>query len=116
MTQDVVRAVTISTTVDDPVERDRIATTVVEERLAACVQVTPDVHSTYRWKGRIEHTREWSLVFKTTTERVEALLSRLRSLHPYETPELLVTPLIGGDPDYLAWMAESTTPPEPASS
>lgn len=108
--------VTVSTTVDDPLVRDRLVTTAIEERLAACVQVTRDVESTYRWEGRIVHSREWMVIFKTTTDRVDALLGRLKDLHSYETPELLVTPLIGGDTDYLAWIAENTAPEPPPST
>ena len=84
------------------------ATTLVEERLAACVNLLPEMASIYRWQGRVERERERQVVIKTTTRRLEALESRLSELHPYEVPELLVLPIAGGGAGYLAWLAEST--------
>ncbi len=116
MTGLTLRGVTVSTTVDDPEVCDRLVKAAIEERLAACVQVTRDIESSYRWEGRIVQSRESLILFKTTSDRVDALLERLRDLHSYDTPELLVTPVVGGDTDYLAWIAESTAPEHPAST
>lgn len=84
------------------------ATTLVEERLAACVNLMPEMESVYRWKNAVELARERQLVIKTTRPRVDALLSRLRQLHPYEVPEALVVPIVGGNEAYLAWLADCT--------
>lgn len=81
------------------------ASALVEERLAACVNVLPPMDSVYRWKGTVERARERQLVVKTTRARLDPMLARLRQLHPYEVPETLVVPVAGGGADYLAWLA-----------
>ncbi len=101
----------VSTTVDDEAVARRIAETLVEERLAACVQLLPGVLSTYRWQDRVEQTLEWLLQCKTTAARVPQLIARLKTLHPYETPEILAVTVTAGDEDYLAWVTENTTDP-----
>jgi periplasmic divalent cation tolerance protein len=82
----------------------RIARTLVEERLAACVNLVPQVRSIYRWQGRVEDESEVLLVIKTRADRVDALAARLRALHPYELPELLVLPVESGLAPYLEWV------------
>jgi periplasmic divalent cation tolerance protein len=84
-----------------------IATVLVEEQLAACVNIVPGVTSVYAWKGNISEDGEQQLVIKTSTSKVAALEARLRELHPYETPEFLVIHAGGGSESYLAWVAES---------
>jgi periplasmic divalent cation tolerance protein len=86
-----------------------LARTLVEERLAACVNVLPPMTSVYRWKGQIEQDREQQLIIKTTAGRVPALEARLRTLHPYELPEFLVLDAAAGAA-YGTWVGESTTP------
>jgi periplasmic divalent cation tolerance protein len=88
-----------------------LAETLVGERLAACVTVQAPMDSVYRWRGSVEHDRERQLLIKTTTERVSALAARVRELHPYELPEFLVTPVLDGSAEYLAWLRESTRQP-----
>lgn len=88
----------------------RIARALVEERLAACVQVVPGLVSTYRWDGAVRQAAEVLLLIKTTRERFEALKSRLPALHPYESPELVATDVVDGLPAYLAWVAAETAP------
>jgi periplasmic divalent cation tolerance protein len=83
----------------------RIARALVEERLAACVNVLPGVHSIYRWKGAVEEADEVMLVAKTRAERAAALAARVRALHPYELPEVVVLPVRGGSRAYLQWVA-----------
>ena len=86
------------------------ARTFVEERLAACVNLVPGLHSIYRWEGEVEEAQEVLLVAKTSEARCDALASRLEALHPYELPELVVLPVAGGSERYLAWvLAESTS-------
>jgi periplasmic divalent cation tolerance protein len=83
-----------------------LGTKLVEERLAACVNILPPMLSVYRWKGSIEKANERQFLIKTTMARLPELESRLKALHPYETPEFLVLPITGGSPEYLSWLAE----------
>lgn len=99
----------VLTTVGNQADAARLARTLVEERLAACVNVLPAMASTYHWKGAIEQDTEHQVVIKTTAARIDALEARLRELHPYEVPELLVLDVIGGGANYLAWVRESTS-------
>jgi periplasmic divalent cation tolerance protein len=87
----------------------RIARALVDERLAACVNLVPGVRSIYRWQGALEDAAEVLLVIKTRAERLEALSARLRTLHPYELPELVALPAVGGLDAYLAWVAEEAS-------
>jgi periplasmic divalent cation tolerance protein len=85
-----------------------IARTLVEERLAACVNILPAMTSVYRWKDAVEQDPEHQLVMKTTRARIPALWKRLRELHPYDVPEFIVVPVIDGHEAYLTWIGEST--------
>ena len=87
----------------------RIARALVDERLAACVNVLPTMHSVYRWRGAVEHADEMMLLIKTRADRLPALSARLQVLHPYELPELLAVEVAGGLPAYLDWIAAQTT-------
>ena len=102
--------VIVLTAVGAPPDAERIARALVEERLAACVNVVPGVVSVYRWKGVVERENELLLVIKTVAERVDALRSRLLELHPYELAEVVVTPVVGGHGAYLEWVAQQVTP------
>ncbi len=102
------RCVMVWTTVATEADARSLAQALVGEGLAACVNVSAEMESTYRWKGRIEVERERQLVIKTTSERVPALEARLRALHPYELPELIVLPIEGGSEAYLDWIRAST--------
>jgi len=86
---------------------DAVARTLVEEQLAACVNVHGPMISTYRWKGQVEREPERQLVIKTTAERVSDLEARLRALHPYELPEFMVIAASGSDA-YAKWVNEET--------
>ena len=101
-------AVVILTTMPDDARTDEVARALVDERLAACVNVHAPMTSCYRWKGAIEREPERQLVIKTTRDRVAALETRLRALHPYELPEFLVLPVESGSDAYLRWVSEST--------
>ena len=89
-------------------EAEAIASTLVEERLAACVNVVPGITSIYRWEGAVQRDEEWLLVAKTRVALVEALIARLRELHSYDIPEAIVLPIQGGNEAYLKWVAVST--------
>ena len=95
-------------TCPDPATAERLATQLVEERLAACVQVLPGLRSVYRWQGALERSEEVLLLIKTTPERYPALQARLPALHPYELPELVAVEASAGLPAYLQWLADET--------
>ncbi|HEY3380870.1 MAG TPA: divalent-cation tolerance protein CutA [Vicinamibacterales bacterium] len=103
---DVVIALTTWPAAHDPAA---FAGTLVEERLAACVNVLPEMESVYRWRGRVERERERQVIIKTTRARVEALIARVGQLHPYEVPELVVLASDGGGPAYLDWVRGETS-------
>ncbi|MCA0394997.1 MAG: divalent-cation tolerance protein CutA [Proteobacteria bacterium] len=92
---------------------ERIATSLVGERLAACVNVLPGMTSVYRWQGKVEQAGEWLLLAKTTRDRLDALSARVVALHPYELPEVLAVEATGGLPAYLDWIAANTRPGAP---
>ena len=85
-----------------------IALAVVEARLAACVNILPRVQSIYRWQGRIESATEIPLLIKSTAASYPALEQAIRTLHPYEIPEIVALPITAGLPAYLNWVAEET--------
>jgi periplasmic divalent cation tolerance protein len=97
------------TTLGADSDASTIARTLVAERLAACVNVLPPMTSLYRWKGKIEEEREQQLLIKTTSERLAALETRLRTLHPYELPEFIVLGASASDA-YAGWVGESSQP------
>lgn len=104
---DTLNAVLIFTTLGADADPIALGRTLVDERLAACVNVLPVMESIYRWKGSVAQDREQQLVIKTSPDRLEALKARLLALHPYETPELLVLSVTGSEA-YLKWVGEST--------
>jgi periplasmic divalent cation tolerance protein len=89
-------------------EAERIATHLVEDRLAACVQVVGPVTSTYHWQERLEQAEEWMCVIKTASARYAAVEQAIRVLHSYQVPEIVATPIVVGSADYLAWIREQT--------
>jgi periplasmic divalent cation tolerance protein len=93
-----------------PVDADGpgFANSLVEERLAACVNLLAPMESVYRWEGNIEQETERQVVIKTSRDRVAALWERIRELHPYDVPEFLVLPIVDGNNAYLKWVADST--------
>ena len=96
----------VLTTLGADADAAAIARTLIDERLAACVNILPPMTSVYRWQGKVEQDREQQIVIKTAADRVNALQARLRQLHPYELPEFLVLDATGSDA-YLAWVGES---------
>ena len=94
-----------------PDEARRLARTLVEERLAACVTLIPAVESTYRWQGKIESSAETMLLIKTAPDQIPALEARLRQLHSYQTPEFLVLNIESGSHAYLDWLHSSLRQP-----
>ncbi len=87
-----------------------LARSLVESRLAACVNVVPAIHSLYRWEGEVQEDEEVLLVVKTRADRRDALASHICELHPYDVPEVLALPAVGGSEPYLRWLREESQP------
>ena len=94
----------VTTTTETKADAERIALELVEARLAACVQIVGPVTSIYRWKGRVETSGEWLCLIKSREDRYGAIEEAIRSLHPYETPEIIAVAVTGGSRDYLDWL------------
>ncbi len=92
----------------DPGTAEAIATRLVEERLAACVQILPPMRSVYRWEGKVEQAAEVLLLAKTSSDRLQALCARIQALHPYDTPEVIALEAAGGSGSYLDWVHAET--------
>ncbi len=88
-------------------EAARLAEMLVEKRLAACVQILPEMESVYRWQGKVERQHEVLLIAKTTRSRFAELETEVRALHSYETPEIVALPLTAGSGPYLEWLKTS---------
>ena len=86
----------------------KIARSLVEERLAACVNLFPPVRSIYRWDGKIWDEKEWLLIIKTQQNRFEELEKRVKVLHSYSVPEIIGLPIVEGSASYLKWLKETT--------
>ena len=96
----------LSTFPDAKIAR-RISTKLVADKLAACANILPAVESIYRWKGKLENGTETLVFFKLREDHQTAFQEKLRSLHPYEVPEIIFVLLTGGLPEYLQWVAET---------
>jgi periplasmic divalent cation tolerance protein len=85
-----------------------LAHLLVEQRIAACVNILPGVHSVYRWQSAIEEASEVSLLIKTTQARYSELESAIRQAHPYDVPEIIALPVVAGSAAYLGWIDQET--------
>lgn len=94
--------------VPDETVAHAIARALVEQRLAACVNVLPRVQSVYRWQGKIEEAVEVPMLIKTTQARYAELEATVKAAHPYDVPELIALPIVAGLPEYLGWVAAET--------
>jgi periplasmic divalent cation tolerance protein len=101
----------VMTAADKREDAERIARSLVEMRLAGCVQILGPVTSIYRWEGRIETAGEWLCLIKSRAECYGAIERAIRSLHTYETPEILALPVAAGSHDYLEWLRGEVTAP-----
>ena len=97
----------VLTTTETEADARRIADTLVNDGLAACVQVFGPVTSTYRWRGKVETAQEWLCIIKSTQELYDDLEAAVRKLHPYEVPEILAVPVCAGSEQYLDWLKGS---------
>lgn len=101
--------VLVSTVIDEREVGERIARELIDRRVAACVQVSAEpVTSVYRWEGAVETMTEWSVTAKTTAAAADMCVAAILDLHSYSVPEVLVTPVLGGNPAYLEWVATET--------
>ena len=100
--------VLVLTTLPADADAATFAHTLVDARLAACVNLLPVMDSVYRWEGKVEQERERQLVIKTSRGRLADLWERVKELHPYDVPEFLVMPIVDGNDAYLRWVGEST--------
>jgi periplasmic divalent cation tolerance protein len=94
-------------TFPDAESANRVAHALIAEKFAACANIIPAVHSIYRWKDKIETAGEVMVFFKTTPDRQAAFQEKLRSLHPYEVPEIIFASVVTGLSDYLRWVIEN---------
>ncbi|MDX1946808.1 MAG: divalent-cation tolerance protein CutA [Pirellulaceae bacterium] len=101
-----VEAILVQTTTAERKDADEIATAVLEKRLAACVQVSGPLDSSYWWNGRIDTAREWLLTIKTRRDAYPKLEKLILSLHPYDQPEIVATPAVEIASGYLKWLAD----------
>lgn len=101
-------ALIVFSTFPDAASASRAATSLVEARLAACINMLPGMTSVYRWQGKIEQASEVLLIVKTTQAVYPQLESALKACHPYELPEIIAVALEAGLPDYLNWVSEET--------
>ena len=102
------QALLVLTNVPDLECAHLVARTLVEARLAACVNLLPAVHSIYRWQGQIEEATEITLLIKTTSQQIDSLQKAIVKLHPYDVPEIIATPIVAGYAPYLQWIATET--------
>jgi periplasmic divalent cation tolerance protein len=94
----------VFTTTEKKDDARAIARDLVEKRLAACAQVIGPITSVYRWKGKIEEEEEWLCILKSRYDRYEKLEERIKSIHPYEEPEILALSVVKGSQSYLKWL------------
>ena len=98
----------VLTNLPDRAAAERLADTLVEKRLAACVNILAPCRSVYRWKGAVQHDEEHPMLIKTTAERYPEMEKALRAGHPYELPEIVAVSIERGLPAYLEWVAAET--------
>ena len=101
------KAIIVCVTASSRKEADKIARALVDEKLAACVTIIPEVFSRYRWKGHVEKSEELLLIIKTFPGRYKRLEKKIRALHSYSVPEILAVPVLAGNSAFLKWMEES---------
>lgn len=98
----------VYTTIGSIQDARKIANNLVEEQLVACVNIIPSVESVYSWKGKIQNDEEIVLIAKTTDDNVKKTIQRIKKLHPYELPDIIVLPIIGGLKEYLDYISNQT--------
>ena len=99
----------VVTTTEKKEDAERIAACLVEKRLAACVQIAGPITSLYRWKGKIEKAQEWQCWIKSKEALYKEIEKAIKSVHPYEVPEIIAIPIVTGNRDYLEWLESEVT-------
>jgi periplasmic divalent cation tolerance protein len=97
----------VLTTAGSEEEARKIARTMVDRRLAACVNIVPEIESIYRWQGKVEESREWLLLIKTSAALFSAVRDAIRELHSYDLPECITVNIEDGSAEYLQWLESS---------
>ena len=97
----------VMVTVSSKIEGEKIATALLTEKLAACINMTP-VDSFYTWSEKINHDQEWQLLIKTRLNLFEQLANQIKLIHSYDVPEIIALPILAGSSSYLKWITEST--------
>jgi len=100
----------VLTNLPDRAAAERLADSLIEKRLAACINMLAPCRSVYRWKDAVQHDEEHPLLIKTTTDVYAALEAAIRAGHPYDLPEIIAVPVVQGLPAYLEWVAAETSP------
>lgn len=100
--------IVIFVTIANKKEAEKIASVLVKEKLAACVNIMENVHSLFWWQGRVDMACEALLIVKTRKALLSKLIKKVKSLHSYEVPEIIALPIIAGNKEYLRWINEST--------
>lgn len=108
--------VVVYTTCGNITEAESIARNLIDNRLAACVNVVPGLLSYYRWQGKVENDAELLLMIKTAGSLIDEVRNALETLHSYDLPEMIVLPIIGGSPNYLEWLEQEVQPAPPAEA
>jgi periplasmic divalent cation tolerance protein len=96
------------TTIDGAEAAELLAQSIVEARVGACAQVVGPIKSVYWWDGFVQTAQEWQIWIKTTTAQLDALTAHIQANHSYDVPEVVATPIIGGNPAYLEWVTNET--------
>lgn len=100
--------VVILVTTESKESADEIARVLLEGRKAACVNILPEVQSHFWWQGGLDHAREALLVIKTRASLLDEVVAAVRAVHPYDVPEVIALPIVGGNPEYLRWLDAET--------
>ncbi|MEC3978612.1 divalent-cation tolerance protein CutA [Amycolatopsis sp. H20-H5] len=100
----------VLTTTDSAEEAEELGRGIVEQRLAACMQIVGPIRSIYRWEETIQNGQEWQCWIKTTTDCIERLTDFIKIHHSYDVPEIVVLDITGGSPEYLSWVLAETRP------
>lgn len=103
-----IECIQVTTTIDSKEQAQQLAESLVSQRLAACVHVSGPITSTYWWQGKVETAEEWLCEAKTRRDLYEEVERAIKSLHPYDEPEILATPILTGSVSYLKWITAET--------
>jgi periplasmic divalent cation tolerance protein len=103
--------IVVFVTAGSEAEAETIAKALVEEQLAACVNILSPIRSIYRWEGKLADDREWLLFIKTRAERFSAVEARVKALHSYQVPEVIALAIVQGSEGYLRWLLENVSEP-----